>query len=293
MAQENRYSLFEFTRAFLAYAVAHGVKSFPSFDSPLWQWWLYQISEKTNMVRGLEVSKFERAVLYPRLPQWNDVVSGMRFLFQERLSDGRMAMFDDEARRAKRFVDFMSHERYGLAHFGYAQAENISGFFEKENVALAQTKKRFMVGISVAVFISNEEKKLLMVRRADGDDGGGKWGFPAGSIDAHEDPMTVAVREAKEETGFDVELIDVLRIITIDRGDDASGLAFTFRARIIGGVMSLPKDEISDCRYFAPDEIEAMLKRGEIYKPEYNIENLKNWREGRSYPLEIIQPLIH
>lgn len=131
-----------------------------------------------------------------------------------------------------------------------------------------------------------------MVRRADGDDGGGKWGFPAGSMDAHEDPLMAAVREAKEETGFDVVLVDLLRVLTIDRGDDVSGLAFTFRARIVGGEMSLPRNEISDCRYFSSDEITAMLERGEIYKPEYNIANLKNWLEDRSYPLEIIQPLI-
>lgn len=290
-AEKNTYSLLEFLRAFIAFSVTHGVKSFPPPHSQLWQKWLYLLSAKTNMVRGLEPDKFDCNGPYPKLSQWDEVVAGLVFLFRQRVSDGRMVFFDNDARRSKKFVNSLDISIYGLASFGYAHAEHISGFFEKENIATAQPKKRFMAGISVAVFIANEEGKLLMVRRALADDGGGMWGFPAGSMDAHEDPMTAAVREAKEETGFLVELIDVLRIITIDRGDDASGLAFTFRARIVGGAMSLSKDEISDCRYFAPDKITAMLRRGEIYKPEYNIANLKNWLDGSSYPLDLIQPL--
>ncbi len=155
-----------------------------------------------------------------------------------------------------------------------------------------EQRKRLPVSVSVAVFIENEEGKLLMVQQAGEDEDTGKWGFPAGGMDAHEDPMMAAIREAKEETGFDVKLTDLVRIYVFDHGDDASGIAFSFRCRIVGGEMTLPPDEISDCRYFSVAEIQDLLAQGKIYKPEYNTVNLQNRLEGRSYPFEVIRPLL-
>lgn len=56
------------------------------------------------------------------------------------------------------------------------------------------------VGASAAIF-DNDGRQLLM-KRPDS----GTWCFPGGYVDVTESPAEAAVREAKEETGLDVEI---------------------------------------------------------------------------------------
>ncbi|MFD4906590.1 NUDIX hydrolase [Kitasatospora purpeofusca] len=56
-------------------------------------------------------------------------------------------------------------------------------------------------GIAAAIVI--HEGRVLMVRRRVSE-GELSWQFPAGKIEAGEDPVQAAVRETREETGLDV-----------------------------------------------------------------------------------------
>ncbi len=47
--------------------------------------------------------------------------------------------------------------------------------------------------------------KFLLIRRAAGDDNGGKWDFPGGGVEDGETPEQAAIRECKEEVGFDIK----------------------------------------------------------------------------------------
>ncbi|MUK87959.1 NUDIX domain-containing protein [Ornithinibacillus sp. L9] len=58
---------------------------------------------------------------------------------------------------------------------------------------------------SAAICVS-EDKKLLMVRGAGSD----VWAVPSGGIEKGETPEECCVREVKEETGYDVEVIKSL-----------------------------------------------------------------------------------
>lgn len=53
--------------------------------------------------------------------------------------------------------------------------------------------------------------KLLLNRRAI-DPGKGGWSFPSGYVDLGESPMGAAVREVKEETGYDVRLTGLVGV---------------------------------------------------------------------------------
>lgn len=83
----------------------------------------------------------------------------------------------------------------------------------------------------------------------------GLWNFPAGRVDVGDTIEGTAIREAKEESGYDVELIRKLDIFQ-DSVDEPPKHAFF--ARIIGGGLAYPKDEILDARWFFVQEIKEM-----------------------------------
>lgn len=152
-------------------------------------------------------------------------------------------------------------------------------------------RTRLPVSVTAAVHISDNKGKLLLLQQAKNPQKG-KWGPPAGGMNAHENPMATAQRETKEEIGVNVNLIDLIGIYTIDRGDKASGVGFAFRGKLVSTNISVKKDEISDYKYFTVEEVETLIKERQIYKPEYVLPVLKDWIKGVSYPLELMKPII-
>jgi len=100
------------------------------------------------------------------------------------------------------------------------------------------------------VVIEKEGKILLVQERK--PHVYGLWNFPAGHVKDGETPEETAIREAKEETGFDVELIVKLGVYA-DEADPKPKHAF--HAKIIGGELQFPSDELLDARWFSDDEI--------------------------------------
>jgi ADP-ribose pyrophosphatase YjhB (NUDIX family) len=81
------------------------------------------------------------------------------------------------------------------------------------------------------------------------------WNLPAGRVDVGDTIEQTAIKEAKEESGFDVRLIRELGIFQ-DTAQEAP--KHPFEAEIIGGEIAFPADEILDARWFTLDEIENM-----------------------------------
>lgn len=154
----------------------------------------------------------------------------------------------------------------------------------------AEHRDRLPVSVSAAVYIEDKEGRLLLLRQAS-ETKGRKWGPPAGGALAHEDPFMTAVRETKEEIDVDIELVDVLGIYPIDRGDTASGISFVFRAKISKGEIKPNPGEIMEWGYFSREELKKMIGNEQIYNPEYNIRAIEDWIAGNSYPLGVIKPL--
>lgn len=154
-----------------------------------------------------------------------------------------------------------------------------------------EKKERLPVSVSSAVFIEDEQGRLLLVQQA-AERKEYKWGPPAGGLEPHEDPIDAALREVREELNVDVELLNILGIYSVDRGEKASGIGFVFRGKIISGTIYPKEGEINSFRFYSPQEIEKLIKDGLIYKPEYNLDGIKDWLKGVSFPLGVIKNLV-
>lgn len=152
-------------------------------------------------------------------------------------------------------------------------------------------RKRLPVSVSAAVFIEDEKGRLLLLQQ-DSEEKEYKWGPPAGGMKAHEGPETTAKREAEEELGVKVTLLNLIGIYTVDRGFQASGMTFVFRGKIESGEIAPKRGEIRNYRFFTQEQIDELISKGELYKPEYNKFNIEDWKKGKSYSLNTIRPLI-
>jgi len=84
------------------------------------------------------------------------------------------------------------------------------------------------------------------------------WNFPAGRVDVGESIEEAAIRETKEESGFDVELIRQIKIFHAYATDVVKHV---FEAKIISGELKFPEDEMLDAKWFTFDEIKEMKEK--------------------------------
>lgn len=85
----------------------------------------------------------------------------------------------------------------------------------------------------------------------------GRWAFPSGYVEADERLEEAAVREAEEETGLKVEIIELADVNSYPEGPPASGVMVFYRARPVGGVLRAG-DDAADARVFKPDEVPVL-----------------------------------
>lgn len=119
-----------------------------------------------------------------------------------------------------------------------------------------------MVGVVVGCLIKQDGKYLLV---QEGQPGArGLWNLPAGHVDKGEELEAAAVREAKEETGYDVQLI---KEIAIYHETATKSVKHVYLAVITGGELKPQPEEILDVKWLTLDEIESLYKAGLIRKP--------------------------
>jgi len=126
-------------------------------------------------------------------------------------------------------------------------------------------KNEFTIG--AFGLITNEKDEILLVHRNDYD----LWNLPGGAMESGESPWSAVIREVKEETGFDVEIMGMQGIYSKTGEDD---LVFSFSCEIIGGEKTL-NEEASAIEFFAIEDIP-------INTSPKQVERIKDYYEDKA-----------
>jgi 8-oxo-dGTP pyrophosphatase MutT (NUDIX family) len=114
-------------------------------------------------------------------------------------------------------------------------------------------KESIKVQVVAGVVIKKDGKYLLLQEKQ--PKAYMLWNFPAGKVDEGETFEQTAIREAKEESGYDVELV---KKVGIFQKIPTDAVKHAFEAKIIGGELKFSEDEMLDARWFTFDEIKQM-----------------------------------
>lgn len=121
----------------------------------------------------------------------------------------------------------------------------------------------------VSAVVVDEDGRILLGRRADN----GNWAIVSGILEPGEQPAAAIVREIREETGVEVELVrlssvDVTAPLTHANGDQAQYLDLCFLARHVGGEPHPSDDENLEVAWFSPDALPAPLNDSSVGRIE-------------------------
>lgn len=106
--------------------------------------------------------------------------------------------------------------------------------------------------IAAAAAVIMEGNRILLCRRK-GSVFRGQWSIPAGFCEEDETIEACAVREAREETGLEVE---ILGLIDVNSGFEVPGrpvVGAYYRVKVVGGTLQAG-DDAEEARYFALEE---------------------------------------
>lgn len=134
---------------------------------------------------------------------------------------------------------------------------------------------------TATVYIRDQERILLVYHKKLQ-----KWLPPGGHVDNNELPTDTAVREAKEETGYDISLISddhivikeanasslarpylcLLEEIPAHNGESAhQHIDLIYLGKVVGGKLQHAPNESEEARWFTREELAALKPEEEIF----------------------------
>lgn len=147
--------------------------------------------------------------------------------------------------------------------------------------------------------IIERDGKIALVQEAlgSGKPDAGKWNQPAGWLDVGEDPIEGAKREVEEETGFIFTPTAVLGIYSLVREDIAhqlNGTPHAIKIVFTGNIDDTQRknffDDVSDLKWFSPEEIEGM-DRSTLRDMDIKQE-VKDFLKGTRFPLSLVHHFV-
>lgn len=91
---------------------------------------------------------------------------------------------------------------------------------------------------SVVAIVQDDQDRVLLIHKTDND----LWALPGGGHEVGESIATTVVREVKEETGYDVEVDELVgtytdpgHVMAYEDGEVRQQFSIAFRAHVVGG----------------------------------------------------------
>jgi 8-oxo-dGTP diphosphatase len=101
----------------------------------------------------------------------------------------------------------------------------------------------------------------------------GLWAATGGSVVAGEDGRTAAIREAKEELGFDIDETNFTKLRTIKRQDNFAEV-WLVKQNVSIEELILQVEEVSEAKWVNKEELQSMIKAGVFHN--YGEDYFKN-----------------
>ncbi|MER7479495.1 NUDIX domain-containing protein [Streptomyces sp. NPDC126510] len=129
---------------------------------------------------------------------------------------------------------------------------------------------------AASAVVVDDGGRILLQRRRDN----GMWALPGGAMNIGESLPECAIRETREETGFDVEIIGIVgtytnprHVFAYDDGEVRQEFSICFLARPVSGQLAV-SEESTDVRWFDPAEVDRLPMVASIRK------RVNDWRDG-------------
>lgn len=145
---------------------------------------------------------------------------------------------------------------------------------------------RWAPHVTVATVVSHDGKVLLVEERKPR---GLVLNQPAGHLEADETLAQAAIRETREESGWDVELTGLVGVYQWTAPDGKAFLRFAFAARPLRHHPDQALDEgIVRALWLSPDELSAQRVR---WRSPLVWQAVQDWQAGALYPLDLLGEL--
>ena len=112
----------------------------------------------------------------------------------------------------------------------------------------------------VAGVVVKKDKKFLLVQEKL-PKAYGLWNFPAGHVDSGEKLQETAKREAREETGLDLEVGKEVFVF-----NDGYAEIHIFEANLMSGELKWDPNELLNVSWFTAKEVQGLSLRHQEYK---------------------------
>lgn len=98
-----------------------------------------------------------------------------------------------------------------------------------------QPTSQFKSRVAIAAVYIEYNDKILLLHRQDNKSQGNKWGIPGGKVDKGEAPLQAAIREIREETGYDIskQVIENLGTVYIEYNEKDHFTYHMFRTQLL------------------------------------------------------------
>ena len=179
------------------------------------------------------------------LPKWLEWAREIQLLSQTGLA---FANTDYEKKRYERLIELTAEIVEYQTPFDKSVVQKV--FMEQPGYATPK--------VDVRAAVTKDNKILLVQERSDN-----MWALPGGWADVGDIPSEVAIRETKEESGFDVKPRKVVGVYDANRVGGQLEFFHAFKIVILCDLLggeAKPSDETLDVQYFSFEEIPPLSK---------------------------------